>query len=150
MGTVTDAKLFYGVIVESGDEPWYDTEDNDPDELWLEYLGWRRQRDLCGEDGQYRDGVTDAEIDACRDERRLFLRVNPLPFELVLTCHHEETDWGLAVPGTVRVARRGYPKRFAVTDLAVDLDGISRLLAFCRYHKIKHSEPGWYLASYWG
>ena len=85
------------------------------------------------------------------EERRAWKDAHPLPFELVNYCSNEEAMYIVAIPGTIKNGRRGYPERIDPGKLVVKEEKVEKLLAFLVEHKMKpRGKPGWWLSSYWG
>lgn len=146
MSTSTDGQICYGFALEDGAElPWHKEEyDNDIGEWWL-YAVCKYPRKA--------DGVVSLskEWHEYIDGKFAFRKQNPCPVELVNTCSANCPMWIIAIPSSIRFARRGYPIAFAPSDLQISPDDTARLLGFCETHGIATvGKSAWYLSSYWG
>ena len=151
MGTSTNGQLCYGIVFEEGFEfPWGD----DIEDWWTYTIhGFKHSFELFDSAGNYLNGREPSRDECSRywQERRDFEALHPLPVEVVNYCSGECPMYLLAVPGTVRVACRGYPEVIHPSALVVSNEGRDGLIGFLNDHGIDiPSDPGWLLTSYWG
>ena len=153
MGTSTNGQICFGVAFEEGFEfPWGDGEIED----WWTYTvhGFKHSFELFDADGNYLNGRQPSKDETSRyfNERREFDAAQPaLPVLLVNYCSGECPMYVVAVPGSVRTARRGYPEGIDPSLLTVTVDERENLLKFFAAHGIEvPAEPAWLLTSYWG
>lgn len=154
-GEMIDGEISYGVYVgESDNLPWdhngWDCEIN-----WWKSVQGFQNTEWCPytPEGGLKEGVGDYDprIGAYFNAAVRWLSKNPLPFDLVNASSYELPLWILAVPGSVRTARRGFPVDFQPSDLQVDKEGESRLKGFVEDH-LSHLDldpPIWRLSSCW-
>ena len=70
-----------------------------------------------------------------------------LPIDVITHCSGEYPMYFLAVRGTERKARRGYPSEAVQRDIApAEIDAMR---SFCEKHGIKWQEPRWHIFSMW-
>ena len=158
MGVSTDGQICYGIAFDEETEfPWGEDEIED---WWIEKVhGFKPSRQLYDDEGQYIGGVRppDDVMDAHFAELRAFREAHPLPVKLVNHCSYDYPMYILAVPGTHKMARRGFPEAIDPASLSVTQEQREALLAFCREHGIGTlngievlDEPKWWLSSMWG
>jgi hypothetical protein len=132
MGVSTDAKLFYGILIEEGSDAHdriVEEVDDDMDDVELlakNILGYMQYH------GRAIDGV-----------------------ELVYHGSDACTMYALAAADSEILAWRGDPKNLGVNDRGnPDVGTVfgwdAALKAFCKKHKVPYKKPTWYLCSYWG
>lgn len=152
MGTTTNGQICFGILFEEGYEfPW-DEDGLDIDDWWREVKEWRPSKAVYTEGGNRLPGVTDADIDAYYRERREWDKANPCPVALVNYCSGDCPMYILAIPSTMKSARRGYPEVIS-RDLDFEFKPGDRqaFLGFMQAYEIDcPSVPAWYLSSYWG
>lgn len=149
-----DGQLCYGILFEENYEfPWDSREwDGDIDNWWLYKVHrYTNPFELFDEEGNWINGVEPAEeiIDQYYGERRKF-RENrpPLPVELVNCRSCDYPIYILAIPDSVRIAHRGYPRKVIPVDFSSLIGGHDLLIRFCHVHNIKvKDEPRWWLSS---
>lgn len=74
----------------------------------------------------------------------------PCPFELINVCSEGSPIYALAVKGSVKTARRGYPEQITNLDVSTIPKGADDLERFMRIFSIvPTTDFGWYLSSYW-
>lgn len=157
MGTSTDGQICYGIAFDEGFEfPWHDDDGGDIESWWIDKVhGYKPPFECYDADGNYLPGFDDKDprVNEFFDHRRAFAKSHPLPVEEVNYCSADYPMWILAVPGTVKSARRGFPEEFDPTKLVVSAEETAALLTFCKEHRIevlKENKPRWWLSSYWG
>lgn len=151
MGTSTNGQLCYGVAFEEDFEfPWGD----DIEDWWVYTVHkFKHSFELFDSAGNYLNGREPSRDENARywQERRDFEALHPLPVEVVNYCSGDYPMYLLAVPGTVRVARRGFAEPIDPSSLVVSDEDRDRLMGFLNDHGIDvPSPPGWLLTSYWG
>lgn len=74
------------------------------------------------------------------------------PAELIRHCSGDYPMYFLAVPGTKKLARRGYPEAIDPGHMEVPAEKVSAFLEWCTKHGIEVPEEGphWHLFSDWG
>lgn len=156
MGQSTDGQLCFGVVFDEETEfPW-DAEpfDGDEDEWWLVETGWKYDGEQpFTEDGDYAPSFSrdDPRVGAYFKDRREWKDAHPLPVELINYCSGDYPMWMIAVPATVKKARRGDPVAIDVTGLDPHPEGERALTEFCEKYGLKYEgQPSWWLSSYWG
>lgn len=152
MGQSTNGQICYGVKFEEDTElPWGEL---DWEEWWRSVRGYKRPFQLYDDNGEYIDGKRPPEnkISEYFHHQRDWDAANPMPVTMVNYCSGECPMYILAVPSSVKVARRGYPEEIDPLDLAVAHEEVEPLLAFIREYMpaAENPEPKWYLSSYWG
>ena len=156
MGVSTNGQICYGILFEEDTEfPW-EGHDGDIEDWWLtKVLGFKHSFEIYTEEGEYIGGKEPDKsvIDKYYFEKKKFEDSHPkVPVTLVNVCSCENPQYILAIPSTVKTARRGYPERFQPSLLTAHLtiEQIDALTEFCETHKIEYEgEPGWYLSSEW-
>lgn len=152
MGTSTNGQLCYGVAFEEDFEfPWGENGIED----WWAYTvcEFKPSLELFDSGGNYLNGrkPSKTELNSYFEERRAFDAAHPLPVTLVNYCSGDYPMYAVAVPSTVRTARRGSPTAVDPTSLVVTDDEHATLLKFLADHGIEAPEaPAWLLTSYWG
>lgn len=135
MGTSTDGILAYGVALHDYDEcgieelPFMEGHD-DFDDLIAQLAGLPEY----GEEGHSWDKKREA--------------VEAFPLELVRHCSGDYPNWILAVRGTVKTARRGYPVALNGSLPTIPKEGITALNEWCEKYGIEKVWD-WYLCSDW-
>ena len=140
MGVSTDAIMFYGMLVKENEQPWgYD-----------EFVWWRGVLGSSEEDNY----------------AYAWDRNNPMPFEVIKHCSKSCPMYGVAVPGTVLTANRGYPEKVRIKDETVLVYGgeMSTFAtipkvdpsearkvwdACCKYNVPVDWEMAWWMVSFW-
>lgn len=155
MGVSTDGILAFGVILEDGIRlPWYDEKhEGDIESWWRDVNGFVDVHQPWNENGGYAPGWTrdDHRLKDHFAAQRLWTKENPCPVDPVNYCSGDCPMWAIAVPSSVRSARRGYPETIDLDNLIVTDDDQQKLLDFIRKYDIEcDDEPRWFLASYWG
>lgn len=138
MGQSTDGQLAYGFIFEDGYEfPW-DTEpfDGDEKEWWRTVQGF--------------DAAKGYPAEGWLDYQKEFDAAHPCPVKVVNYCSGEYPMYMLAIPSSVRSARRGYPERIeSLPDISeAEQDAFEAFIS--KYNLKPEGESGWFLSSYWG
>lgn len=156
MGVSTNGQICFGLYFDQDTEfPWDSEEfDGDFNDWWWIQSGWM----WYGEqpfttDGDYALGFSsgDPRISAYYDSRREWLLSHPSPAAKINYQSGECPAYILAVPSSILIARRGYPKEFNPTSLRVSESDVERLVQFCEKYGLEFLEqPKWYLSSYWG
>lgn len=155
MGVSTNGQISYGISFEEGFEfPWSEERGGDID-AWCIYdaLGFKHSTEIYADtkSGYVNDvKPSDDVITAYYKEQHEFENAHPLPVEIVNYCSGEYPMHVLAVPSTVKTAKRGFPTKFNPSELVVPDDERDALLTFCADHGIVHEEPAWMLTSYCG
>jgi hypothetical protein len=122
MGVTTDAKLFYGILIEEGSdaheriENFAEDDDANESNSQLGYFAF-----MGNEDG----GV-----------------------QTVYHCSDSYTMRAIAVSDSIVIAHRGQPREIA--SLAIGEDWNAQLRTACEKYRIDWKQPQWWLASYWG
>jgi len=144
MSTSTDGQICFGVLVD-------ELPDDNLDSWWLDVLGYEPPFKLY-ESGSYINGVKPSEdkIKEYYAHKFDFQEIHPLPVTLINYCSRDHPMYILAVPSSVRSARRGYPEPFDPAGLKVEQNEVEKLLRFCDDYNLKCSWPRWWLSSYWG
>ncbi len=157
MGVSTDGQMCFGVPEEEtdGDFPWREPPYNgDIDDWWLFGIhGFRHSVELFDDAGEWLPGKEADQVQQNRyyAEKREFIdTIPPLPVSFVNACSGDVPEYILIVPETERSARRGYPVVFRPEELVVPEAALKTFLEFLAAYGITHSEPQWYLSSYWG
>ena len=157
MGQSTDGQICYDILFDDGVEfPWdSDEHAGDIDDWWVySVLGFCHSFELyVSGKGVYIGGhrPTKERISQYWGEYHEFLKINPVPVELVNYCSGDFPMYILAIPETCKAARRGHPEKFDPSELVVTARQIEVLLDFCKTHAIEfEGDPAWYLSSYWG
>ena len=87
------------------------------------------------------------------EEQGKFLKVHPIPVDLVNYCSDECPMFILAVPRTVLLANRGYPQIFDPDDIVRITPGEhASIIRFCKKYDIDmdNEYPNWHLSSSMG
>lgn len=71
------------------------------------------------------------------------------PIELVSHCSGKYPMYIMAVRGSVKTAKRGYPETLTADDLTVPPEKVAAAKAWCEAHGIEWQEAKWILASMW-
>ena len=150
----TDGQICYGIpFDESCEFPWDDKRWDGIEDWWLyEVCGYTNPFELYI-NGGYIDGIRppEEEIDQYHKTMIGFQVKHPCPITLVNYCSCDAPMYILAVPSSIIVANRGYPKHIDVTRLVVSNQEIDALFEFCREHNLYGlASPKWWLSSYWG
>lgn len=156
MGQSTNGQICYGIAFEEGFEfPW-EGEDGEADiqDWWTYHVnGFKHEFELYDEAGNHLPGKippSAEDLEKYYGPKRAFEKANPLPVKLVNYCSGDCSMYILAVPGSFKMARRGYPEEFNPADLVVTEEQKAALLKFCADHSIEMpEEPKWYLSSLW-
>lgn len=86
---------------------------------------------------------------AARDEATAQLKI-----DLISHCSGDYPMYFLAVRGSDKKARRGFPTALCFQNLGSDEfqsnGSIDALRSFCERHSIEWQEPQWYIFSMWG
>ena len=154
MGQSTDGQICYGVMFEEDYEfPWDDEKyDGDIEDWWRDLCGYKPTNEIYS-NGGYVGGVKPPEsvFQAYYEERRVFDKAHPIPFELVNYCSGDYPMYILAITRTCLSNSRGTPEAFNPESLTITEDEKSNLLDFCAKHGLSfEGEPSWWLSSYWG
>lgn len=155
MGTSTDGQICYGIAFDEDYEfPWDAERDHEIESWWIYRVhGFKHSTELFDSSGNYLNGREPSreEVSKYFAESRAFKDAHPVPVVLINYCSAEYPMYILAAPGTVHVARRGFPAEFNPADLVVSHEARAALLQFCTDHGIPvHEDPKWLLSSYWG
>ena len=155
MSTTTNGEVCVGVLLNDEAEefelPWMAADvDCDEEEWWLKVNGYKPPFELFTEDGDYIGGVEPprAKVREYYAHKTAWMKLNPLPFELVNYRSGDCPMYILAVPGTVQTANRGYPKELTLDTRIRPLRQIV-LREFCKKYNLP-TEFKWWLTSYWG
>lgn len=126
MGVSTDGQICYGWIFEEDYKfPWKNYEE---EEWWAHQHGFKKIGDYI--------------------KLQKWLKENPLPFDVINYCSNEAPMFILAVPGTVLIARRGFPEQ--IHDLLFEISKKTHLQNFIKQYNLEPEEgPAWYLSSFW-
>lgn len=155
MGTSTNGQICYGILFEEGFEfPWDNSEwEDDIDDWWLHVSGWTWDKEQPFIDGDYAPGFYRDHplIEEYFSSSRSWLKEHPLPVLLVNYQSGECPAYILAAPGTLTIARRGYPELITTDVFTRTLEQEESLVSFCQKYGIEYdTKPQWYLSSYWG
>lgn len=157
MGQSTNGQICFGILFEEDYEfPWMTSDDEDwngIDDWWIYQVhGFKHDIDLYDENGHHIGGKPPSaeDLEKYYGPKRAFEKAHPIPVELVNYCSGDAAMYIMAVPRTVRTARRGYPEIFEPADLVVTEEEKTTLIKFCEQHNIDMpDEPKWYLSSLW-
>lgn len=153
MGVSTNGQICYGVLLEDGAElPWEQEEGGqDIDDWWRNQTGYVPSKPVYDGDGDRLQGITQDDIEAYYAERRKWDEAHPCPVEMVNVCSGDCPIYIVAIPSTVKSARRGYPEKIDVqADFALDPKLEIELCEFCVKYGIEYEDsPAWYLSSLW-
>lgn len=158
MTVSTDANLWYGVLLpdEGRHTPWRtDSQfDSDLKAWWRHIHGYAPPFEMYTDTGGYLPGFSsgDPRVNEYYAHLRQWEKDHPLPFEEINYCSCDYGEYGLAVPGTVQRASRGYPHAInpygLVVQLAQETDFIERLKEHGLYDGVNYP-PRWWLTSLW-
>jgi hypothetical protein len=148
--TSATANLSYGFIFEEGFEfPWTDDEDSDIEEWWMDVNGYVNPVECPYDDkGEYKEGFTRKDQDVWWDNRREWLRTNPVPVKEVNYGWAEDSYIILAVK-ELRSSSDCDPAALNPNLLFLSVeDDRLRLAKFVRKFKIETTgEPRWWLSA---
>jgi len=156
MSTSTDGQICYGIVFPEGYQfPWDDeTFCGDLSEWWLFESGWNFSGPCpWDESGDYAPGFSreDPRINVWYESRRLWLAGHPCPVIAINYQSAECPAWILAIPSTLTIAHRGYPKRIESQTITINSDHHRLFFDFIEKYNLQGEEsPDWYLSSYWG
>lgn len=151
MGVSTNGQICFGLIFDEGHEfPW-NAAGQGLDDWWRDQSGYKPSKVVYDDSGNYMPGITKDDIDAHYKERREWDAAHPCPVEEVNYCSGDCEMFILAIPATVKTARRGYPVvinrdldfEFKPGDRKAFLDFIEK------YECYGEHLPAWYLSSLW-
>lgn len=153
----------YSVIVacgfrQKGDEPdefqmpWdNDKHDRDPDDWWIEV---NRVLEKDGaprypytEEGEHKEGMTEAEVDRYWDWRKAWLKENPIPFEVEQYGHYNYGYTFIALKGAVTAADIYKPRKIDEALFEIQrTEELDELREICKKYEIPIDEDGgWYI-----
>lgn len=166
MSTSTNGRVSYGIVFEEGYKfPWDSIKyDGEVENWWaVEVLGYKKKKgNWFDEEGYW---LNDACVEECKEQIIVFNKFkeeNPPPIELINCQSLGYPMYIIAVPSSVREARRGFPQSFDPSELMVTEGERNALIEFCKTHcevteldgeelnqELPPLEPKWYLSSYW-
>lgn len=154
MGVSTNGQICFGILLEEGVTlPWADDDgERYIDDWWRDQCGYVPTKQLYDEDGKHLPGVTKQDVDDFYKHRREFDAAHPCPVVMVNVCSGDCPVYIIAIPDTVKSARRGYPEKIdRDADFALNPKLVQLLEEFVDKHEIEYEDgPHWYLSSYWG
>ena len=154
MGVSTNGIVAFGVALEEGVTlPWESDPDFDDDieTWWFSVNKYEGRLSPFTDLGEYAPGFSrgDPRIDQYFEDRRNWLKGNPLPIQLQNYCSDSCPMWAACVPDTIVTAFRGYLE--ALDFEAMGTPDATKLVEFLEKHEIEYEgQPGWLLMSYWG
>lgn len=155
MGTSTNGQICFGYLFDEGYEfPW-DTEefDGDIEKWWLSVSGFKPSVNPFTQDRELAPGFTegDPRIEIYFQESRDWLKNHPCPISEVNYQSADCPAYIIAVPSSVKTARRGDPEPFEPLNLVFNPKDLKSFMDTCTIHGIISDTPvDWYLSSYWG
>lgn len=152
MSVSTDGQICYGIVFEEGFEfPW-NTAGQELDDWWRDQTGYKPDRPLYNARGERLPGVSGADLDTYFEKQYAWDKANPCSVQEVNYCSDDCPMYILAIPSTVKIARRGLPQ-VIVRHLDLEFEPGEReaFLSFIQKYDIKcKSLPAWYLSGFWG
>ncbi len=151
MGVSTNGQICFGLLYEEGFEfPWNE-DGQELEDWWRDVCEYKPSKEVYDSKGDHLPGIGKADIDAYYAERRAWDEAHPCPVAEVNVCSGDCPIYILAIPSTVKTARRGYPE-----VLAPDLDfqfkpgAREAFLSFIQAYELQtDAVPAWYLSSLW-
>ncbi len=157
MSVSTNGQMCYGCLLEEEVELPWDTEefDHDIEAWWRSVNGYVPPCDPWTPEGNYAPGWSkdDPRFREYYDHKHAWEKEHPILVELVNACSGEYPLWIVAVPSTVKTARRGDPTRLGLDVMAdPDVSEENGMREFLNRYEIPHDADniGWWLSSYWG
>ncbi len=155
MGQDAEAKIVFGIDFGGSDDfPWDRKFDGDIEDWWRSINNYVGLESPFDSSGNYKPGIKsyDKVVDDYFNERRQWLKDNPIPIEMVRYCSYDYPAYVMSVASETYRADWSDPAEVDPAELMKDQSENAKIiLDFCEKYGIEvPSQPRWLLVAFFG